>query len=110
MDAYAAASAISSEVFGAIRTVIAFGGQKVESERYTKHLIHAMKSNIRRSLFSGLNSCITWFCLFASYALAFWYGVGLIIEERDLPTEEQVYTPGNVIAVCIQFYYIESFK
>lgn len=87
-------------MFGAIRTVVAFEGQKVESERYSKHLVHAMKNNIRRSLFFGLNSAITWFCLFASYALSFWYGVGLIIREKQWPADERVYTPGNVIAVC----------
>lgn len=99
MDAYAAASAIAEEVFSAIRTVVAFEGQKVERERYSKHLVHAMNNNVRRSLFVGLNSAVTWFCVFASYAFAFWYGVGLIIRERPLPIEEQVYTPGNVVAV-----------
>lgn len=99
MDAYVAASAIAEEVFGAIRTVVAFEGQKVESGRYSKHLVHAMYNNIRRSLFYGLNNAMTWFCIFAAYALAFWYGTGLIINERNLPIEEQVYTPGNVIAV-----------
>lgn len=99
MDAYAAASAVAEEVFSAIRTVVAFEGQKVESERYTKNLVHAMKNNIRRSLFSGFNNGINWFCIFASYALAFWYGVGLIIRERNLPDEEVVYTAGNVVSV-----------
>ena len=33
-EAYAKAGAIAEEVIGAVRTVYAFGGQKVESERF----------------------------------------------------------------------------
>lgn len=99
MDAYAAASSVAEEALSSIRTVIAFEGQTVESERYSKHLIHAMRNNIRRSLFSSINNAIIWFCMYGSYALAFWYGVELIIREEDLTEADRVYTPGNVVAV-----------
>lgn len=34
LDAYAKAGAVADEVLGAIRTVVAFGGQDKECERY----------------------------------------------------------------------------
>lgn len=34
LEAYAKAGAVAEEVFGAIRTVVAFGGQDKEAERY----------------------------------------------------------------------------
>ena len=34
LSAYAKAGAVAEEVFGAIRTVVAFGGQDKENERY----------------------------------------------------------------------------
>ena len=34
LEAYAKAGAVAEEVFGAIRTVVAFGGQENEAQRY----------------------------------------------------------------------------
>ncbi|KAG5894745.1 ATP-dependent translocase ABCB1, partial [Gonioctena quinquepunctata] len=99
MESYGAAGAIAEEVLSAIRTVVAFDGHQKETERYNKHLIHAKNNNIKRSLFNALSNGCLWFFVYACYALSFWYGVGLIIEERNLPQEEQVYNPGNMVSV-----------
>lgn len=34
LEAYAKAGAVAEEVFGAVRTVVAFGGQEKEAQRY----------------------------------------------------------------------------
>ncbi|KAG5894746.1 ATP-dependent translocase ABCB1, partial [Gonioctena quinquepunctata] len=99
MESYGAAGAIAEEVLSAIRTVVAFDGHQKETERYNKHLIHAKNNNIKRSLFNALSNGCLWFFVYACYALSFWYGVGLIIEERNLPQEEQVYNPGNMVSI-----------
>lgn len=99
MDAYGSAGAIAEEVLGSIRTVIAFDGQKKEMDRYNKYLIHAKNNNVRRSLFNAMSNGFLWFFVYGCYALSFWYGIGLIIEERNLPFEERVYTPANMVAV-----------
>ncbi|XP_014445904.1 phosphatidylcholine translocator ABCB4 [Tupaia chinensis] len=44
LAAYAKAGAVAEEALGAIRTVIAFGGQNKELERYQKHLENAKKN------------------------------------------------------------------
>lgn len=48
-----------------------------------------------------MNQGFIWFLTYGCFALAFWYGVGLVIEERPLPEEERVYTPGNMMGVHI---------
>ena len=39
LEAYAKAGAVAEEVFGAIRTVVAFGGQEVEANRSVSCII-----------------------------------------------------------------------
>ncbi|XP_074038788.1 ATP-dependent translocase ABCB1 isoform X2 [Leptinotarsa decemlineata] len=99
MDSYGSAGAIAEEVLSSIRTVVAFDGQKKETERYNNHLIQAKDNNIKRGLFNALSNGCLWFFVYACYALSFWYGVGLILEEEDLPPEQQVYNPGNMVSV-----------
>lgn len=99
MDAYGKAGGIAEEVFGAIRTVIAFGGADKESKRYNENLIDAKNINIKKGFFSGVGFGLLWFFIYASYALSFWYGVTLVLQERDLPLDEIVYTPGNMFTV-----------
>lgn len=102
LESYGAAGAIAEEVLSSIRTVIAFDGQEKEMERYNVHLVTAKKNNIKRCLFNSISNGVLWFFVYGCYALSFWYGVGLIIEEREYPEEERVYTPGNMVAVsCI---------
>nr|ADC97877.1 ATP-binding cassette transporter [Chrysomela tremula] len=97
LDAYGTAGAIAEEVLSSIRTVIAFGGQHKEIERYGNNLIFARKNNIKRSLLSAIGFGILWFLIYSSYALAFWYGVKLVLEQRDW--ENPVYTAGNMVTV-----------
>ncbi|CAH1380444.1 unnamed protein product [Tenebrio molitor] len=99
MEAYGAAGSIAEEVLSSIRTVVAFDGQEKEITRYEKHLQSGKKNNITKNLFSGISNGFMWFFVYASYALSFWYGVGLILEERYLPQEEITYTPANMVAL-----------
>ncbi|XP_037033409.1 ATP-dependent translocase ABCB1-like isoform X2 [Bradysia coprophila] len=99
MSAYAKAGAVAEEVFGAIRTVVGFGGQEKEGERYANNLIDARKINIKKGFFAGLGFGLLWFFIYATYALAFWYGVGLVIDHRYLPPEEAVYDAGTMFTV-----------
>lgn len=94
-DAYGSAGSIAEEVLGTIRTVLAFGGQAKEIERYDKNLIQAKNNNIFRGALTGIGFGLLWFFMYCSYALAFWYGVGLIIDDP------KTYNPGNMITVSI---------
>lgn len=109
MESYGSAGAIAEEVLGAIKTVMAFGGQQKEIDRYKVHLETACKNNTKRALLTGVSNGLMWFFMFGSYALSFYYGIGLILNERDLPAEEQTYTAGTMITVSIFLFAPESF-
>lgn len=97
IDAYAVAANLVEEVLGGIRTVVAFGGEKREIERYDKFLGPAQKAGIRKGLSSGIGEGIMRFLFFASNALAYWYGVRLVLNDRDKIDKE--YTPAVMMIV-----------
>lgn len=68
--------------------------------RYHKELQYSLKTGIRRGLLSGLGGGVMWFITYSCYALAFWYGVSLILESRLANNFE--YTPSVLIIVRYQ--------
>ncbi|NWV15009.1 MDR1 protein, partial [Ptilonorhynchus violaceus] len=89
--AYAKAGAVAEEVLAAIRTVIAFGGQEKEIKRYHKNLEDAKRIGIRKAITANLSIGAAFLLIYASYALAFWYGTTLVLNDD--------YTIGKVLTV-----------
>ncbi|NXU20405.1 MDR1 protein, partial [Pardalotus punctatus] len=89
--AYAKAGAVAEEVLAAIRTVIAFGGQEKEIKRYHKNLEDAKRVGIRKAITANISMGAAFLLIYASYALAFWYGTTLILNDD--------YTIGKVLTV-----------
>ncbi|XP_054735740.1 multidrug resistance protein homolog 65 isoform X2 [Anastrepha obliqua] len=90
-ESYAGAGNIVEEVLTSIRTVVAFGAERKESERYDNYLVPARKASQRKGAFSGFSEGVLKSMLFLSCAGAFWYGVNLIIDNRNV--EDKEYTP-----------------
>eukprot|EP00668_Euglena_longa_P028446 GGOE01035670.1.p1 GENE.GGOE01035670.1~~GGOE01035670.1.p1 ORF type:complete len:1106 (-),score=425.26 GGOE01035670.1:761-4078(-) len=90
-EAYAQAGAIAQEVLSSIRTVHAFDGMDRECDRYNERLVETQKVGIRKGFFMGLSQGITFFILFSSYAVAFYFGSYLIEWGYD--------TGGSIISV-----------
>lgn len=97
LKSYSKAGSVAEEVLGSIRTVIAFGGEKKELERYTSRLLPAEKNGKKKGVFSGIGGGLMWFIIYCCYALAFWYGISLILEDRDKIDKD--YTPAVLIIV-----------
>ncbi|XP_058153055.1 ATP-dependent translocase ABCB1 isoform X2 [Dasypus novemcinctus] len=89
--AYAKAGAVAEEVLAAIRTVIAFGGQKKELERYNKNLEEAKRIGIKKAITANISIGAAFLLIYASYALAFWYGTSLVLSRE--------YSIGQVLTV-----------
>ncbi|XP_030300430.1 ATP-dependent translocase ABCB1 isoform X2 [Calypte anna] len=89
--AYAKAGAVAEEVLGAVRTVIAFGGQEKEIKRYYKNLEDAKQLGIKKSITASISMGAAFLLIYASYALAFWYGTTLVLTDD--------YTIGKVLTV-----------
>ena len=80
LKAYAKSGGVAEEVFSSIRTVMAFGGQQKEIDRFQNNLTFARKAGIKRGTATGVGVGLVWGIIYASYALAFWYGIGLILD------------------------------
>ncbi|XP_012236010.1 multidrug resistance protein homolog 49 isoform X2 [Linepithema humile] len=97
LAAYGQAGSVAEEVLASIRTVVAFNGEQKEVERYAEKLGPAEKTGIRRGMWSGIGGGVMWLIIYLSYALAFWYGVQLIVDDR--PKEVKEYTPAVLVIV-----------
>ncbi|KAK1166106.1 bile salt export pump-like isoform X3 [Acipenser oxyrinchus oxyrinchus] len=92
LKAYAKAGAVADEVLSSLRTVAAFGGEQKEVERYDRNLTEAQTWGVKKGTIIGLFQGYLWSVIFLCYALAFWYGSKLVIDEKEL-------TPGGLIQV-----------
>jgi len=97
LKSYSDAANVAEEVFSGIRTVFAFSGQEKENARFGKLLIPAENTGRKKGLYSGLGNALSWLIIYLCMALAIWYGVTLILDERDLP--DRVYTPAVLVIV-----------
>nr|XP_039267520.1 ATP-dependent translocase ABCB1-like [Styela clava] len=83
LDAYANAGSIAEETISSIRTVVAFGIQEEQANRYGDNLGEAKARGIKKGVISGASIGFLYFTMFGMYALTFWYGVTLVIDEND---------------------------
>ncbi|PSN32510.1 hypothetical protein C0J52_16611 [Blattella germanica] len=97
LESYGDAGAVVDEVLSSIRTVVAFSGEDKEVARYTKNLFPATTMGTKRGMFSGLGAGLMWFIIYGGYAIAFWYGVILILQSRENGDFE--YTPAILVIV-----------
>jgi len=115
MEAYGQAGAIAEEALSAIRTVVAFGGQEKELDRYDKKLEGARTKGVQKGMLTGLGGGLSFGVMFAMYGLGFWYGIKCIMDDKE--SEEcqvcdaedegylkclescQRYTPGALLTV-----------
>uniref|UniRef100_A0A2K5LGA0 Bile salt export pump n=2 Tax=Cercocebus atys TaxID=9531 RepID=A0A2K5LGA0_CERAT len=94
LKAYAKAGVVADEVISSMRTVAAFGGEKREVERYEKNLVFAQRWGIRKGIVMGFFTGFVWCLIFLCYALAFWYGSTLVLDEGE-------YTPGTLVQIFL---------
>ena len=71
------ASSLAGEIFGSIRTVVAFGGESRLGKKYAGWVEEARRRGLRVAPWIGLQFCPLFFGMYASFGLAFWYGVKL---------------------------------
>lgn len=88
MASYESAGDVAEEVLGGIRTVTAFGGEQKEIQRYKDRLQISVKCGQRKGFYSGLSSGLMWLLTYWCYAVAFWYGVYLILQDREEEVKE----------------------
>ncbi len=72
LSAYSKAGSVAEEALSSVRTVVAFGGQSKEVERYESKLVFARKAGIMRGALTGIGGGLMWLIIYSSYAIAFW--------------------------------------
>ena len=82
---YGAAGAIAEEVLAAIRTVVAFGGQEKEQEKYNKEVANARKNAFVRGSLTATTMGLMFGVIYGMYGLGLWYGIKLILDDRESP-------------------------
>mmetsp|Transcript_6186 Transcript_6186/g.9532 ORF Transcript_6186/g.9532 Transcript_6186/m.9532 type:complete len:1380 (+) Transcript_6186:167-4306(+) len=82
-DAYEKAGALAGEAIANVRTVSAFTAEQLLLDKYNVLLEGPLKIGVRRGFISGFFMGFSFFCMFATYALGFWYGAKLI-EQGEL--------------------------
>ncbi|KAF9404338.1 Multidrug resistance protein 1, partial [Podila epigama] len=80
--AYAAAGGMAEQAISGIRTVVAFGGQRRELERYNVKVDVAYKSGVKKAVVSGLGMGLVMALMILSYSLAFWYGARQVADSK----------------------------
>ncbi|XP_048881335.1 ATP-dependent translocase ABCB1 isoform X26 [Brienomyrus brachyistius] len=93
LSAYAKAGAVAEEILVAIRTVVAFNGQKKAVEKYESNLVEARNFGVKKAITTNVSMGLTQFIIFGTYALAFWYGTKLSVDEPEN------YSIGRVLTV-----------
>ena len=67
---YAHAGAVAEEVLGSIRTVVAFGGEQKEYNRYKGKLVDARRLGAKKGMISGLSIGLIYFIIFVVYGVS----------------------------------------
>lgn len=58
----------------------------------------ARKAGVKRGLMTGVGIGVMWLFIYLAYALAFWYGTGLILDAREGKGD---YDPAKLIIVSL---------
>lgn len=98
-EAYANAGSIADEVLSGIRTVVAFGAEQREVERYDAYLGASEQAGIKRGLFQGISLGVTNLVMFSSYGLCLWFGSWLIHNNVTNPYRGENYDGSDVVTI-----------
>ena len=65
------------------------------------------RAGIMRGVLVAIGAGVMWFIIYGSYALAFWYGVKLIMDDREVCEEDPEncyarYTPASLLIVSLE--------
>jgi ATP-binding cassette subfamily B (MDR/TAP) protein 1 len=96
---YAKASAVAEETFYAMRTVVAFGGEPREIEKYSSAVTKARWGGVKNNIKIGAGLGYTMGVCFLAYALAFYVGMRFTYDEVDNPNTGEPWKGGEILGV-----------
>ena len=83
LSVYSKAGEMAEEVLSSIRTVIAFGGEDKEVERYSQEIKVAKRSGMIKGFFVSLTMGLMFGLMYGIYGFGFWFGVKQVMDQRE---------------------------
>ncbi|KAJ0183787.1 hypothetical protein K1T71_000210 [Dendrolimus kikuchii] len=104
MEAYSQAGKQAEEVLKSVRTVVSFGGEHKEVERYKRLLEPAQDFGRKRGLYTGLGNGFNWVLTYSLNAIGFTYGTRLVLIDFDKDADNRKYLVGVVYSILFSVY------
>ncbi|XP_039763141.1 multidrug resistance protein homolog 49-like [Pararge aegeria] len=104
LESYSQAGKQAEEVLKSIRTVVAFGGESKEVDRYRRLLEPAERYGKKRGLYTGLGTGFNWVLTYSLNAIGLTYGTRLVLLDLDKPTDERKYLVGILFSILFSVY------
>uniref|UniRef100_A0A146L3B6 Multidrug resistance protein 1 n=2 Tax=Lygus hesperus TaxID=30085 RepID=A0A146L3B6_LYGHE len=76
---YSYASKVAEETLTCLRTVAAFGGEKLEMKRYDEAIEKGKRETMKKYYLISFSMCFVLFVTYSTYGLAFWYSATLVM-------------------------------
>ncbi|XP_028035436.1 multidrug resistance protein homolog 49-like [Bombyx mandarina] len=104
MESYSLAGKQAEEILKSVRTIVAFGGENKEVERYRRLLEPAEEFGRKRGLFTGLGNGFNWVLTYSLNAIGFSYGTRLVVNDFDTDSNLRQYPVGAVYSILFSVY------
>ncbi|XP_041987757.1 multidrug resistance protein homolog 49-like [Aricia agestis] len=104
MESYSQAGKQAEEVLKSVRTIVAFGGESKEAERYRRLLLPAESYGRKRGMYTGLGTGFNWVLSYSLNAIGLTYGTRLVLIDYDVPDDERKYVVGVVFSILFCVY------
>lgn len=82
LEVYSKAGGLVEEALGSIRNVAAFGANEKLRKKYDGYLDIAKKFGVKKGPVLGTLYSSEFFMMYCAYALAFWYGIRLLLQGK----------------------------
>ncbi|CAG9138256.1 unnamed protein product [Plutella xylostella] len=104
LNSYSQAGKQAEEVLKSVRTIIAFGGEQKETDRYRRLLEPAESYSRKRGLYTGIGTGLNWVLTYSLNAIGLAYGTRLVLDDMAKPAEERRYEVGSIISIMFSMY------
>ncbi|XP_075991226.1 multidrug resistance protein homolog 49-like [Anticarsia gemmatalis] len=104
MESYSQAGKHAEEIMKSVKTVVAFGGESKEVDRYSELLQPAEEYGRKRGWYNGLGNGFSWILTYCLNAIGLAYGTRLVIQDMYKPDDERVYVVGIVFSVLFNVF------
>ncbi|OLQ10644.1 Multidrug resistance protein 1 [Symbiodinium microadriaticum] len=100
---YAKAASVVEECLYGMRTVVSFGSEQKELERFSIAVAQTRRGGIRNGLRIGLGTGFSWFVEYSNYALAFFAGMNFAYHRELNPATGEPWRTGDIMTIffCI---------